>query len=118
MEERSIGEQKKESVVLSYKIDCGDSAEEGELLSGEMKLLKIPYKKVKAMLIPGKGLDVGAGIDEQMELNIKGGVVGVVLDGRGRGPFNLPKSSDARINSLLKWSDEIDEYPKGEADNV
>ena len=53
-----------------------------------------------------------------MELNIKGGVVGVVLDGRGRKPFNLPKSSDIRINSLLKWSDEIDEYPKGETDNV
>ena len=113
-----VGEQKKEGVVLSYKIDYGDSVEEGELLSGEMRLLKIPYEKAKATLIPGKGLDGGAGIDEHMELDITGGVVGVVLDGRGRKPFNLPKSSDVRINSLLKWSDEIDEYPKGETSNV
>ena len=105
-------------MVLSYKIDCGDSIEEGELLSGEMKLLEVPYKKVKAILIPGKGLDVGKGIDEQMQLDIMGGVVGVLLDGRGRNPFKLPKESNVRINSLLKWSDEIDEYPKGDTNNV
>ena len=113
-----VGEQKKESVILNYKIDCGSSIEEGELLSGDMKLLKIPYKKVKAILTPGKGLDVGAGIDEEIDLDITGGVVGVVLDGRGRRPFSLPRKTEARISSLLKWSDEINEYPEGDANNV
>ena len=80
--------------------------------------MKIPYKKVNAILTPGKGLDVGAGIDEQMQSDIMGGVVGVVLDGRGRKPFKLPKESNIRINSLLKWSDEIDEYPRGDTNNV
>ena len=48
---------------MNYKIDCGDTVEEGELFPGEIKLLKIPYKKVKATLTPGKGLDIGAGVN-------------------------------------------------------
>ena len=57
-------------------------------------------------------------INEQMNTSITGGDVGVILDGRGRNPFNLPKDSDFRIKSLLKWSDEVKEYPKKELHDV
>ena len=41
------------------------------------------------------------------------GVVGLIFDGRNR-PIALSKESDKRINSLLNWSQAVDEYPKGE----
>ena len=44
---------------------------------------------------------------------IYGGVVGLIFDGRNR-PIDLSKESDKRINSLLNWSQAVDEYPKGE----
>jgi len=113
-----VGEQKKDSVVLEYKIDCGDDSYSGEVFSGEMKLLKIPYEKVDATLIPGKGLDIGAGINEQIIRKITGGVVGIILDGRGRKPFNIPNVTETRIKSLLQWSKELTEYPKEVLKNV
>ena len=109
---------KKDNVVLEYKINFGDDCISGELLSGEMKLLEIPYKKVNATFTPGKGLDVGAGLNEIINTNITGGVVGVILDGRGRKPFKLSNKLDVRIKSLLKWSNEIDEYPKEDLNYV
>ena len=87
-------------------------------MSGEIKLLKIPYETVKANFIPGKGLDVGMGVNEQVDIDISGGVVGIILDGRGRNPFVLPKDSNTRIKSLLDWSCEVEEYPDEESDNV
>ena len=40
-------------------------------------------------------------------------LVGLIFDGRNR-PIALSKESDKRINSLLNWSQAVDEYPKGE----
>jgi len=113
-----VGLQKKDSIVLDYKIDCDGYIKEGELIAGNIKLLKIPYQKVNAILIPGKGLDIGAGINEQMEITITGGEVGIVLDGRGRKPFTLSDDTDSRIKSLLEWSNEVDEYPSEDLRNV
>ena len=113
-----VGVQKKDSIVLNYKIDYDGYIKEGELIAGNIKLLKIPYQKVNAILIPGKGLDIGAGINEQMEITITGGEVGIVLDGRGRKPFTLSNDTDSRIKSLLEWSNEVDEYPSEDLRNV
>ena len=70
------------------------------------------------MLNPGKGPDIGAGVDEQITCKVKGGVVGIVLDGRGRQPFIIPEKTSVRIESLLKWSNEVEEYPEEESNNV
>ena len=62
---------------------------------------------------------IGAGVNEEIEADISGGVVGIILDGRGRKPFSLSNNSGNRINSLLKWSNELKEYPnEEEAPNV
>jgi hypothetical protein len=72
-----------------------------------------PYEEVKVSIIPARGIDVGAGKGEMLESVIYGGVVGLIFDGRNR-PITLSKESDKRINSLLNWSQAVDEYPKGE----
>jgi hypothetical protein len=57
-------------------------------------------------------LDIGAGKNEKLETNIFGGVVGIILDGRGRQPFNLTDEIDSRVLDLKKWSEATDEYPQ------
>ena len=42
---------------------------------------------------------------------VNGGVVGIILDGRGRCPFNLSERSEERILNLSKWSKATNEYP-------
>ena len=106
------GQQKKDGFVLDYEIKCKDDNYSGQIFSGEMKLLKIPYEQAEAILIPGKGLDIGAGVDEQIICKVKGGVVGIILDGRGRQPFTISKDINVRIDSLVKWSSEVEEYPE------
>ena len=113
-----VGSQKENSIILEYNIHYDNDILSGKLMAGEMKLLKIPYQKVKANFIPGKGLDIGMGINEHADIDITGGVVGIILDGRGRNPFILPNNFNARVESLLKWSNEVEEYPDEESDNV
>lgn len=45
-----------------------------------------------------------------LEWTIEGGVVGIVLDGRGR-PFVMPQGKEERIAKLKKWYTALDMYP-------
>ncbi len=80
-------------------------------MPGELKLIPAPYELVEIKLNPGKGLDVGAGRNESLSTKIYGGVVGIILDGRGRLPFNLAERSEERVLNLSTWSKATNEYP-------
>ena len=78
---------------------------------GDLIRIKVGYEKVKATLTPGKNVNVGAGFGEQINTEIYGGQVGIIIDGRGR-PLQIDQSSSKRIADLKKWSDAVDEYPE------
>lgn len=78
---------------------------------GDLIRIKVGYEKVKATLTPGKSVNVGAGFGEQINTEIYGGQVGIIIDGRGR-PLQIDQSSSKRIADLKKWSDAVDEYPE------
>ncbi len=107
-----VGKTKQDHTVLQYEIYLPNEKITGELILGELKLLPVPYEPIKVHLTPGKGLDVGAGKNESLETKIFGGVVGIILDGRGRQPFNLKNDTKLRVQDLIKWSENTDEYPK------
>ena len=84
-----------------------------DLAAGELKLLPLgPGERARAVLRPEGGLDVGAGPGQPVEREVHGGVVGVILDGRGRRPFALPARRDERIRRLLEWNRALDVYPE------
>ena len=65
----------------------------------------------KATLEPERGFDIGAGKGNKVIKELHGGVVGIVLDGRGR-PFDLSTlSEDDRVTYLKKWMGELNIYP-------
>ena len=111
-----VGDAKKGHTMLTYKIDLPDGTVSGELKYGEMKLLKLGIGedslplKASAVLEPGRGLGLGRGKGDKVETELSGGVVGIILDGRGR-PFNLPEDRGERISSLKSWMLELDIYP-------
>jgi len=111
------GEIKKPGPVMKYRIDLPDGTVSGTLNHLEMKLLPLGPgedglpQKVKATLEPERHLDVGAGKGNKLECTLYGGVVGIILDGRGR-PFNLSTLSDSdRVSLLKKWMNELNIYP-------
>ncbi len=70
---------------------------------GELRVLPIGVgETLQATLRPARGFDVGAGKGKPMEAILEGGVVGVVVDTRGR-PLQLPQDDAQRRQKLLDW---------------
>ena len=106
-----VGPQKQGSPILTYECLLPNGKLEGTIMPGELKLISAPYEQVEVKLSPSKGLNVGAGKNEILTTQIYGGVVGIILDGRGRQPFNLSILPEERVQNLSTWSDATNEYP-------
>lgn len=102
----------KSNTLLEYSFQIDNNKIEGNLQKGEIKVIKAPYMLYDSILKPSKGINIGSGYNEDINTRISGGDVGIILDGRGRRPFEIPGDSKNRIKSLLKWSNAIDEYPE------
>ena len=109
-----VGKANSGDDILSVSLGMSDGSEQ-QLVLHQGELLSIPaeYEPINATLTPAKGMNVGAGKNEEINTTLYGGVVGLVFDGRGR-PFNLPTENDKRIDSLNVWSRTMNEYPVGE----
>ena len=85
-----------------------------EIPFGEVRLLPLGLgETVRAKLVPAKGADFGAGPGKSVERELHGGVVGLVLDGRGR-PLALDPHDHDRVARLRRWTEALDAYPQGE----
>lgn len=83
-----------------------------ELSYGELKVIPLGVgETAPAVLVPEKGLDVGAGKGVKLEKTVTGGLTGIILDGRGRRPFGLPRDKTERIRKLVAWNKALDLYP-------
>ena len=98
--------------VVSMVMPDGKTVEE-KIIPGELKHVALGAgEKVKTVITPIKGLDVGNGPGEIWEGTLEGGVVGLILDGRGRHPFNLPEDDANRVKMLQAWSQTLVTYPE------
>ncbi len=113
-----VGKAKSDQVMLEYEFIFPDERVGGELMFGDLKLISASSEPLQVRLTPGKGLDIGAGKNEVFDTKVSGGVVGIILDGRGRQPFNLTENTENRVLQLKEWSEETDEYPQLENSNV
>ena len=106
-----VGKANSGDEILSVSLEMSDGSEKQIILhQGELLAIPAEYEPINATLSPAKGMNVGAGKNEEINTTLYGGVVGLVFDGRGR-PFNLPTENDKRISSLNVWSNAMNEYP-------
>lgn len=112
------GVSKKPGPVMKYTIELPTGTVSGTLNHLEMKLFKLGIQEnglpqiVKATFEPEKAYDLGAGKGTKITKDIHGGVVGIILDGRGR-PFDLSTlSEDDRVKYLKEWMIELNIYPE------
>ncbi|UCG62400.1 MAG: glutamate mutase L [Candidatus Zixiibacteriota bacterium] len=111
------GTSKKPGPVLKYTLELPTGAVSGTLEHLEMKRFDLGVQEnglpmtAKATFEPERGYDVGGGKGNKVTKVIHGGVVGIILDGRGR-PFDLSSlSEDERVTYLKKWMTELNIYP-------
>jgi len=90
----------------------GGKREELSLPYGGLRLVPLGLgETAKATLRPEKGFDVGEGKGKERVVTLKGGVVGLIFDCRGRQPFRLPEEHAPRIAKLNQWNDALAIYP-------
>lgn len=109
-----IGQGKDGEVCADYDITWPDGKTMKERLKfGELRLFPLESGKQATMKVqPAKQVDMGAGAGVAVTKEVLGGVVGLLLDGRGR-PLRLPADQHDRVAALSKWFHAIGLYPKG-----
>ena len=107
----SLDKYKKDRKLFSYKIIINKKIIEGEIKSGELKLIKAPLDKYQITITPEKNIDIGYGKNKIFTGKIFGGEVGIIFDGRGRS-ITFSEDYEERINQISNWSINSNEYPK------
>ncbi len=99
--------------------DC--VAVEIEMPSGETVTREVPYgsisrvelgvgEKANVTITPDRNFSVGEEKGEAVETEVEGGLVGIIIDARGR-PLQLPDRESQRVERLTQWIEELDAYP-------
>ena len=101
--------------VASLKITMPD----GEVLEKQIEygtIQKIELEEGKTAEIEGRvvspfSLSTKEGNDRNFNVTVEGGVVGILIDARGR-PVDLPEDDDARRMKLREWFTNLEAYPE------
>jgi len=107
-----VGLGKTGSTCMTYEITLPNGeVKKGDLKFGEMQLIRCPLNKfASAKLNPARGFSLVA-LSGEVETKLEGGVVGIILDGRGR-PLNLPADKQERIEAIQRWNKALELYPQ------
>jgi hypothetical protein len=105
--------RKEEEDFMKVIIHMPDhSTIEESLKFGSIKRIPLEEgKKAEVEILPLQGGDVGQGSGRKKTETVEGGVVGIILDARGR-PIALPQNEGKRKQSLLEWFQALDAYPE------
>ena len=106
-----VGQGKWGQKALDFEIKFPDGKEEkGELKFGEIVLFERGVgEKAEVKINPTKGFDAGEGKGKIVTYNAPGGLVGVIIDARGR-PLIFPENISERKEVVSKWYKSLNLY--------
>jgi uncharacterized protein (TIGR01319 family) len=93
---------------LRLDLSASDGRSIKETVSyGEMRLIPLELgQTARGTISPSKRFDVGAGPGRTVETTLRGGVVGLIIDGRGV-PRRLPEDDATRRAKLNEWTEAL-----------
>lgn len=108
-----IGQGKNGEPWAEYEIRFPDGRTVKDQLNfGDLRLYPLePGKRAMMTIQPVRQASLGAGAGAPVTREVQGGVVGLMVDGRGR-PLQLPGEQAARVAALTKWFDAVGLYPQ------
>ena len=104
-----VGAGKSGEVCLQYELDLPSGRRTGQLEVGQLQWLPLADgEEVEIALQPARRWDVGAGPGHALNARVRGGAVGLVLDGRGR-PIDMATDRDRR-RQISDWQRALNLY--------
>ena len=104
-----VGEGKDGEVCLQYEIDLPSGRQTGQLQVGQLEWMPLADgEEVEVSLQPARRWDVGPGPGQALNARVRGGIVGLVLDGRGR-PIQMAADQDRR-RQISDWQQALNLY--------
>lgn len=109
---KGVIKEGKPAMTFSWEDELGKK-EKVTLNFGDLKLIPLERdKKIKFEAEPlSRALDLGAGRGKTLSGEAEGGIVGLILDCRGR-PLQFSPDPTRRIEKLEEWGKEMNVYPK------
>jgi len=96
---------------IELKLPGGDTLRE-ELAAGALRKVDLAADQTAHLVVqPARGVDVGAGPGQRLEREVRGGVVGLVFDARGRRPLPVAATPAQRVANATRRNDVLDLYP-------
>jgi hypothetical protein len=107
-----IGQGKDGERCADYEITFPDGTTvKDSLRAGELRLFPLAFdQRATLTMQPAKQFNLGAGAGAPVRREVQGGVVGLLLDARGR-PLQLPADQEARVTALRRWFNAVGLYP-------
>ncbi|MEO5989159.1 MAG: glutamate mutase L [Candidatus Eisenbacteria bacterium] len=99
-------------ITVEWKPE-GDATQSRKVPYGELALVAVPAEgNLQLTVTPERGFDMGGGKGKPVSRTVRGGVVGLMIDTRGRQPFTIPTEARARIDKLRVWNRAMNMYPR------
>ncbi|MDQ7778709.1 MAG: glutamate mutase L [Planctomycetota bacterium] len=106
-----IGKEKEKCLDYELKMPDGKVISESQPF-GELRLYPLPAGATAHIVAkPARGFDMGIGRGKAVEAKLDGGVVGIIIDTRGR-PLELAKSKSDRVAQIERWGKAVGLYPE------
>lgn len=106
------GPVKAGATVATVKVQTRDGGQRHAVVTGgDISVIPLGVgQEAECLIQPDRNHDVGAGKGRSLQATAHGGLVGLVLDGRGR-PLSLPPDPNDRVAALARWISSMDVYP-------
>ncbi|NKB66585.1 MAG: methylaspartate mutase [Candidatus Latescibacteria bacterium] len=105
-----VGQGKDGEICATYTLDLPQGQQQGDLRVGQLLQFDLADEaEADIQLQPAKDWDLGPGPGRPLQTKVRGGIVGLVLDGRGR-PLQWPQDEDQRGRSVAAWAQSLNLY--------
>jgi hypothetical protein len=108
---KGVGKEGKKCLHITGELPGGRQIDE-HVPFGRIRIYPLEVgQKTTLRIDPARGFDIGEGSGKAIEREVLGGVVGIIIDTRGR-PLNLPQDEATRVRKLKEWMTSLDAYPR------
>lgn len=106
------GEGRRGTVMAELHLTSESGEQTSELIRvGSFRVLPLATDETAHLdIVPRSSFDLGDGPGVRVRADIRGGEVGLIIDGRGR-PIRFPRREDRRREAVRSWVRALDAYP-------